>query len=101
MREFTTSKLDNGAEWKDYTVKVVSNVDGREESKEQTITLTGGEDRDLSFDFNSNPIAQHRRGHPISGSPSVIILDEMHQSPRLRTVSRAEAFFVWQVLFVT
>jgi uncharacterized protein (TIGR03000 family) len=58
VREFTTSKLDGGVEWKDYTVKVVSNVDGREVSKEQTITLTGGEDRDLSFDFNSNSVAQ-------------------------------------------
>jgi uncharacterized protein (TIGR03000 family) len=57
VREFTTSKLDNGAEWKNYTVRVVSNVDGQEQSKEQTITLTGGQDRDLTFDFQSAPIA--------------------------------------------
>jgi uncharacterized protein (TIGR03000 family) len=57
MREFTTSKLTPGSEWKDYTVHVVANIDGRDVSKDETITLTGGEDRDLTFDFNSNPIA--------------------------------------------
>jgi len=57
VREFATSKLAPGAEWNDYTVKVVANIDGREVSKEQTITLTGGEDRELTFDFGSDAIA--------------------------------------------
>jgi len=57
VREFTTSKLDSGAEWKSYTVRVVSNINGRDVSKDETITLTGGEDRDLTFDFNSNSVA--------------------------------------------
>lgn len=57
VREFTTSKLAQGSEWKNYTVHVVANIDGRDVSKDETITLTGGEDRDLTFDFNSNPIA--------------------------------------------
>jgi uncharacterized protein (TIGR03000 family) len=57
VREFTTTKLESGADWKDYTVRVVANVDGREVSKEETITLQGGEDKDLSFDFNSNAVA--------------------------------------------
>jgi uncharacterized protein (TIGR03000 family) len=57
VREFATSKLAPGAEWNDYTVKVVANIDGREVSKEQTITLTGGEDRELTFDFDSDAIA--------------------------------------------
>ena len=57
VREFTTSKLAPGAEWNNYTVKVVANVDGHEVSKDETITLTGGEDRDLTIDFGSNPIA--------------------------------------------
>ena len=56
-REFTTSKLAPGAAWKDYTVRVVAKVDGREVSKEETITLTSGENRELSFDFNSNAVA--------------------------------------------
>jgi uncharacterized protein (TIGR03000 family) len=57
VREFTTSKLTPGTEWNNYTVHVVANVDGRDVSKDETITLTGGEDRDLTFDFNANPIA--------------------------------------------
>ncbi len=57
VREFTTTKLAPGADWKDYTVRVTANVDGREVSKEETITLIGGEDKDLTFDFNSNTVA--------------------------------------------
>jgi uncharacterized protein (TIGR03000 family) len=57
VREFTTSKLAPGAEWKQYTVRVVTNIDGRDVTKDETITLTGGVDRDLTFDFNANPIA--------------------------------------------
>lgn len=57
VREFTTSKLTAGTEWNNYTVHVVANIDGRDVSKDETITLTGGDDRDLTFDFNSNPIA--------------------------------------------
>ena len=57
VREFATSKLAPGAEWKNYTVRVVANVDGRDVSKEETITLTGGEDKDLSFNFNTNAVA--------------------------------------------
>jgi len=57
VREFSTSKLAAGTEWKDYTVHVTANIDGRDVSKDETITLTGGQDRDLTFDFNSSPIA--------------------------------------------
>lgn len=57
VREFTTTKLESGADWNDYTVRVVANIDGREVSKEETITLKGGEDKDLSFDFNSSAVA--------------------------------------------
>ena len=57
VREFATSKLAPGAAWKNYTVRVVAKIDGRDVSKEETITLTGGEDKDLSFDFNSNAVA--------------------------------------------
>ena len=57
VREFATSKLAPGTEWKNYTVRVVSKIDGRDVSKEETITLTGGEDQDLSFDFNTNAVA--------------------------------------------
>jgi uncharacterized protein (TIGR03000 family) len=58
LREFSTSKLAPGAEWNDYTVKVVANVDGREVTKEETITLIGGQDRELNIDFGSTELAQ-------------------------------------------
>jgi uncharacterized protein (TIGR03000 family) len=58
VREFSTSKLAPGAEWNDYTVRVVSNVDGREVSKEETITLIGGQDRELNLGFGSTEVAQ-------------------------------------------
>jgi uncharacterized protein (TIGR03000 family) len=57
VREFTTSRLAAGTEWNNYTVRVVAKVDGRDVTKDETITLTGGEDRDLTIDFGSNPIA--------------------------------------------
>jgi len=57
VREFTTTKLAEGADWNNYTIRVVANVNGRETSKEETITLVGGEDRDLSFDFKGSDIA--------------------------------------------
>jgi uncharacterized protein (TIGR03000 family) len=57
VREFSTSKLAPGAEWNDYTVKVVANVDGQEITKEETITLIGGEDRELNL-FGSTELAQ-------------------------------------------
>jgi uncharacterized protein (TIGR03000 family) len=58
LREFSTSKLAPGAEWNDYTVKVVANVDGQEITKEETITLIGGEDRELNLFGSSTEIAQ-------------------------------------------
>jgi uncharacterized protein (TIGR03000 family) len=57
VREFTTTKLAPGANWNDYKIHVVAKIDGREVSKDETVTLTGGEDRDLTFDFNANAVA--------------------------------------------
>ena len=59
VREYTTTKLAPGAEWNDYTVRVVANVDGREVTKEETIKLTGGEDREMTFDFGSPAVASN------------------------------------------
>ncbi len=58
VREFSTSKLAVGAEWTNYTVRVVANVDGREVTKEETIKLIGGEDRELNIGFGSAEVAQ-------------------------------------------
>ncbi len=58
VREFTTSKLTTGGEWNDYTVRVVANVNGHEVSREETITLIGGKDRELNFNFVTDEVAQ-------------------------------------------
>jgi uncharacterized protein (TIGR03000 family) len=48
-REFTTTALAEGASWDNYTVRVVNNG----ETKEETISLKGGETRELTFDFDA------------------------------------------------
>ncbi len=48
-REFSTTNLNEGASWDNYTVRVVSNG----ETKEETISLKAGEIRELTFDFDS------------------------------------------------
>lgn len=58
VREFTTSKLAPGAEWNDYTVKVVANIDGQEIVREKTISLIGGQDRDLTIDLGTEVAAK-------------------------------------------
>jgi uncharacterized protein (TIGR03000 family) len=58
VREFATGRLSKGQDWENYTVRVVANVDGRDIEKEQTISLTAGEDRELTFDFAAEAIAR-------------------------------------------
>jgi uncharacterized protein (TIGR03000 family) len=56
-REFTSSKMSAGQTWNGYTVRVVANVDGKPVEKVQTIDLTAGDDRQLTFDFGSTDVA--------------------------------------------
>ena len=44
-REFSTTKLAPGAEWKDYVVRVEFEQNGKLVTQEKTITLAGGEQR--------------------------------------------------------
>ncbi len=53
VRTFATSRLAAGQEWNDYAVKVTLNRDGRTLSKEQKLTLVGGENRELTFNFGN------------------------------------------------
>ena len=57
VREFTTTKLPAGSQWDNYTIQVVLSKDGRDLTKEQTITLKAGETKELSFDFGAPSIA--------------------------------------------
>lgn len=59
-RVFRTKTLKTGETWDSYVVRVSHNVNGQTLTKEQTISLTGGDDRELSFDFNEASLADAR-----------------------------------------
>lgn len=52
VREFTTRKLSAGQIWSNYTIRVELEKDGKAVVKEETISLTAGETRELAFNFN-------------------------------------------------
>jgi uncharacterized protein (TIGR03000 family) len=56
-REFISSKMNEGQTWANYTIRVVANVDGKQVEKEETIDLSAGDERELTFDFNANEVA--------------------------------------------
>jgi uncharacterized protein (TIGR03000 family) len=56
-REFVTTKLPAGSTWDNYTIRVVSGA----ESRDQTLTLKGGDSRELTFDFNAPKVASTSR----------------------------------------
>jgi uncharacterized protein (TIGR03000 family) len=57
VRVFKTDRLSAGQEWAGYTVEVSVNRGGQEVTRAQTITLTAGENRDLTFDFDAPRVA--------------------------------------------
>ena len=57
QRTFATSRLSAGQSWENYTVKATIDRDGQLLTKEQTLTLIGGEDRTISFDFSDVDVA--------------------------------------------
>ena len=59
-RSFRTSALKSGSEWKDYTVVVTAEIDGRLITKEQTFDLKAGENKEVSFDFDTASLADNR-----------------------------------------
>jgi uncharacterized protein (TIGR03000 family) len=56
-REFVTTKLAAGSTWDNYTVRVVKGG----ESREQTISLAGGDSRELTFNFDAPKVASVAR----------------------------------------
>ena len=58
VREFSTARLAAGQEWNNYVVRVELDRDGQKLVKEQTLTLRGGESRELSFDFDVAQVAR-------------------------------------------
>ena len=56
-REFVTTKLAEGSAWDNYTVRVVSGG----ETREQTLTLKAGDSRELTFSFGTEKVASATR----------------------------------------
>ncbi|MDP6446176.1 MAG: TIGR03000 domain-containing protein, partial [Pirellulaceae bacterium] len=59
VRIFRTKQLSAGQKWSDYVVRVESERNGELETREQTIDLLAGEDRELKFDF-TDKVAEAR-----------------------------------------
>ncbi len=53
-RYFETSKLEEGMTWKDYTVQVSVERNGKVISRKETIDMLAGESYSLSFDFDNS-----------------------------------------------
>ena len=57
VRDFSTSRLTNGQKWEGYTIRVISGG----QTQEKTISLTAGDNRELTFDFNATKVASANR----------------------------------------
>jgi uncharacterized protein (TIGR03000 family) len=60
VRNFVTSKIAKGEKWSDYHVVVTVDRDGQKLSKEQDVSLSGGDDLELSFSFDQTELASAR-----------------------------------------
>ena len=60
VRQFRTARLAPGESWKDYTVKVTLDRQGKPVTQERTITLVGGKAQELSFSFDRDKVALAR-----------------------------------------
>ncbi len=61
VRQFSTTRLPNGQNWADYTVRVELEQDGQTLTKEQKISLAAGETTELNVEFDTASIAQVSR----------------------------------------
>jgi uncharacterized protein (TIGR03000 family) len=53
VREFSTTRLPNGSEWTTYAVRAVVERDGRQEVREENVSLKAGESREVTLSFDS------------------------------------------------
>ena len=60
VREFATNKIEAGQKWSDYHVVVTVEQDGQKLTKEQDISLAGGDQLELNFDFDETKLADAR-----------------------------------------
>jgi uncharacterized protein (TIGR03000 family) len=57
VREFTTTDLPRDQQWQDYQIVVTIERDGELVQRERTITVSGGESRELVFNFTEDRLA--------------------------------------------
>lgn len=52
VRQFATTRIPQGEQWADYLVEVSVDRDGRTMTKQERISLSGGDQKELVFDFD-------------------------------------------------
>jgi uncharacterized protein (TIGR03000 family) len=59
VRQFSTNRLGEGDEWAGYTIRATIERDGQLVTKEQTISLRGGDAQEVQFNFDKNELAEN------------------------------------------
>lgn len=59
-RVFHTTKLSDGETWDGYRVSVTVSRNGQRLTRDKLVTLTGGDDLELTFDFTEDKVASAR-----------------------------------------
>jgi uncharacterized protein (TIGR03000 family) len=52
VREFSTTRLPSGSEWNTYAIRAVVERDGKQEVREQNVSLKAGESREVTISFD-------------------------------------------------
>jgi uncharacterized protein (TIGR03000 family) len=60
QRRFSTTRIAEGQEWADYLIRVTVERDGQTLSKEQRVTLNGGDQASLVLGFDQTELADAR-----------------------------------------
>jgi uncharacterized protein (TIGR03000 family) len=60
QRRYSTTRIPEGEKWADYTIRVTVDRDGQTLSKEQVVTLKGGDRTELDFAFDQTELADAR-----------------------------------------
>lgn len=57
VRRFSTDRIAQGQKWNDYVVRVELNREGRTLTKEKRVSISGGDQLELNFDFAQTELA--------------------------------------------
>ncbi len=60
VRRFSSSRIAKGEQWADYDVRVTVERGGRTITKEKRISLAGGDESEIAFDFDQTELADAR-----------------------------------------